>query len=257
MTFLHDIIEKKKPEILELYEDKGIHFFKEALDLEGLSPANFKTALGSQKLSLIAEIKKASPSKGIIREDFDPVDLMEDFETHGAAALSVLTEQHYFKGHPNFIPLLKAQGIVPILRKDFIIDPIQVFESKYLGADAILLIKAILSTDQIKLLTETADALELDVLLEIHSEEELDQIADLPLDLIGINNRDLTTFETDKALASSLYEKVKATFPDAQIVAESGYNTPQDLAELEEQGFTAVLIGEGLAKNPDLLHYFG
>ncbi len=256
-SFLSAIIEKKKTDVQTLYVTKGLSFFRQKA-AENTAMPRFKTAMQKSGLNLIAEIKKASPSKGVIREDFDPIQLATSFQAAGAAALSVLTEPHFFLGKPEYIPKIKQVCQLPVLRKDFIIDPIQVYESKYLGADAILLIKAILDDESCQILIDLAQDTGLDVLLEIHNVEEFEQIRHLRnVTMVGVNNRDLKSFHMNMNLAASLLPQINSAFGQSVVtVAESGYHTADELDVLSKQGFGAVLIGEGLAKHPDLMSFF-
>jgi indole-3-glycerol phosphate synthase len=256
-TILDNIIEGKKAEIASLYSEKGLSYFQQHVPItQSYHPGVFYNALKHPGLSLIAEIKKASPSKGIIRTEFDPIALAEEFNTSGASALSVLTEVSYFKGDPSYIQKIKKTVKLPILRKDFIIDPIQILESKKLGADAILLIKAILNIDTLRELQHLAHCVGLDVLVEVHNKAELDEIAPLGCPIIGINNRNLATFEVDIKTTIQLAKTLQFRQPKALLVAESGYTNAQQLNELPAVGVNAVLIGEGLATHPELLPYF-
>lgn len=251
--YLQRILDKKQIEIRHLYESYGIAFLKEKIERSVLPHYSLKAALSKPGLNLIAEVKRASPSKGIIRKEFDPLELAKSFQKMGASVISVLTERFFFLGDPVYIPLIKSSVFLPILRKDFITDPIQLYEAKAIGADAVLLIKAILDISTCQHLIEVARSLDLDILFEIHSEAELIEIQTLTgLDFIGINNRNLNTFETHIHQALQLYPQVKAIFPQALIVAESGYQQQSQLAELQHVGFSAVLIGEGLSINPQL-----
>ncbi|MFC1770692.1 indole-3-glycerol phosphate synthase TrpC [Candidatus Margulisiibacteriota bacterium] len=253
--FLTIITKHKKKEIETLYSDYGIQYFKDKCQ-KG-PDSSFYRALSQNGLNLIAEVKKASPSKGIIRKDFNHISIAKGFESSGASCISVLTDTDFFQGKPEFIPEIKQHTKLPVLRKDFIMDPIQVYQSKYLGADAILLIKAILNDTECQNLLNLASELKLDVLLEIHSEEELEQIKNLSqIRIIGINNRNLHTFNVDISLAPKLLGKINTHFSDICTVAESGYFTAAELSDLENTGFNGVLIGEGLAKNPELTSFF-
>ncbi|MFT5171526.1 MAG: indole-3-glycerol phosphate synthase [Candidatus Marinamargulisbacteria bacterium] len=255
-AFLEKIVEEKKKEITELHEKVGISFFKH--QTVSLPKKNlFYRALSRPGLALIAEVKKASPSKGVIREDFDPLALAVDFEKRGASAISVLTEKNYFLGHPDFLKGIKTKVSAPLLRKDFIFDPIQVYESKFLGADAILLIKALLPNSDCQELIDLATDLGLDVLLEVHDEIELEDALTLKnVKIIGVNNRDLKTFDVDKSLAVRLISLIKQSSDSILCVAESGYATIGDLTALKAQNIDAVLIGEGLAKVPEMMDFF-
>ena len=221
-------------------------------DLED-QPRGFARALRSMAESggtaLITEVKKGSPSKGIIRADFDPLEIAEIYQNYGATCLSVLTDQHYFHGHLRFLGLIREQVSLPLLRKDFIIDPYQVYEARVGGADAILLIAAALDDVQLNELTALAQELRLDVLLEVHDEAELERALRVPVELIGINNRDLRTFVTDLGVT----ERLAGRIPRHQLaVAESGIRTRADIERLQQAGAGAFLVGESLMKEEDI-----
>ncbi len=213
------------------YEVDPVRGFSSALSK---SPGRFP--------NLIAEVKKASPSKGVIREDFHPVEIAQIYEDGGAAALSVLTEERYFLGSPSYLRDIRAKVTLPILQKDFIIDEVQVYEARAWGADAILLITAILDDSQMKDYFDLAQTLSLDVLVEIHSEKELERVIEWA-PIIGINNRDLTTFETKLETTFRLLPEIPK---DRTIVSESGIRTREEIERLSEAGVHAVLIGETL-----------
>ncbi|MCP4049356.1 MAG: indole-3-glycerol phosphate synthase TrpC [bacterium] len=258
-NFLVKIINNKKTEIQEIKNRYGLEKLKkQALAIKHDLNNIFYDALSSNQLSIISEIKKASPSKGVIREDFNPVELAKEFKKKNSSALSVLTEKAFFQGSPDFIPEIKKQVNLPVLRKDFLIDPVQIYESKIIKADAVLLIKALLSEQQCQELIDTAESVNLDILLEIHTVAELNEIKNLSgRFLVGINNRDLHTFHTDTNNAINIFKKAKSAFPDKTLfVAESGYSNINQLKEINELGFNAVLIGEGLAKKPEILDFF-
>lgn len=195
--------------------------------------------------AIIAELKKASPSKGLIRKDFEAAPLARELESAGAAALSVLTDAPFFQGSLTNLDLASAATSIPCLRKDFIVDEYQIAEARAHHADAILLIAAALSDDELTRLTAAAHALELDVLCEVHSDDELARVRDLGCDCYGVNNRDLRTF--DVRLETSL-ELAAQLPPNAVHVAESGIHTAADLHRLREAGFEAFLIGESLMR---------
>jgi indole-3-glycerol phosphate synthase len=198
--------------------------------------------------AMISEIKKASPSKGLIREDFDPPVLAKSFEAGGAAALSVLTDAKYFQGSLAYLEAASRAVNIPCLRKDFIVDPFQVLEARAFGADAILLIVASHTDAQLAALRDEAHTHELDVLCEVHSSEELKRAVDLGFNLIGVNSRDLRTFEMHPDL---LFQLVKQ-MPDATIkVAESGLRTTEEIGQLRDAGYDAFLMGETLMRQPD------
>ncbi len=221
-------------------------------DIEDV-PRGFARALRTMAASggtaIIAEVKKGSPSKGIIRADFDPVAIAEHYQRGGATCLSVLTDQDYFYGHLRNLGLIREQVSLPLLCKDFIIDPYQLYQARLAGADAVLLIAAALEDDQLQELADQARELRLDTLLEVHDAVELQRALPLPVDLIGINNRDLRTFVTDL----SVTETLAALIPAAQLaVAESGINTRADIERLQKAGARAFLVGESLMREADI-----
>jgi indole-3-glycerol phosphate synthase len=254
MSILDKIVMTKQREIAAMQGAGQGHVFQES-GFQFERPS-FREAICQQGLSLIAEIKKASPSKGVIREQFSPVVLAKSL-SQSASALSVLTDRDYFMGDPLYIPLIRQQVMIPVLRKEFIIDPIQVYQAKWLGASAILLIKAILDDNTACSLLDLATKIGLDVLFEVHAEDELRwALAQEKIQILGINSRDLRHFTIDQ---DALYRKLtlaKKTRPDMIVVAESGIQHTSDLDRLSEIGIDAVLIGEGLAKNPSLLERF-
>ena len=205
----------------------------------------FKEALKKSGLSVISEVKKASPSKGVIAEDFRPVEIAIAYEDAGAAAISCLTEEHYFKGGSKYFADIRAKVDIPMLRKDFIFDEYQIYEAKVLGADAILLIAAILSEEKIKEFYDLAKSLEIDCLVEVHNEKELKKVVACGCDIIGINNRNLKTFDVDLNTTSKLAPLIPY---EAVLVSESGMKDENDMKNVKEQGADAVLIGETFMK---------
>ena len=198
---------------------------------------------------LIAEVKKASPSKGLIRADFDPEAIAKAYQSGGATCLSVLTDQDYFKGHMDYMVAARGAVDLPVLRKDFMIDPLQVTEARAYGADAILIIMAAVDDALAAELEDAAMALDMDVLVEIHDAEELDRARGLKSPLLGINNRNLKTMETSLNTAETLLQN----FPENRIaVAESGLFTPDDLARMAKHHARCFLIGESLMRQDDV-----
>lgn len=214
------------------------------------APRGFRHALaGGPGVSLIAEVKKASPSAGLIRPDFDPVRIATAYQAAGARAISVLTDREFFQGHEQFLCDVRAAVGLPLLRKDFILDETQVLQARALGADAYLLIVACLAPQRLADLMRYGSELGMDALVEVHDERELHAALDAGAELVGINNRNLHTFEVDLATT----ERLAPLFPDSvTLVAESGIKTPADVARLKSAGIHAVLIGETLMRAADL-----
>jgi indole-3-glycerol phosphate synthase len=198
--------------------------------------------------AVIAEIKKASPSRGIIREDFDPVRIAAAYAANGATCLSVLTDERFFQGHDEFLPAAKAEAGLPVLRKDFTVDPYQVFEARALGADCILLIAAALDDRMMRELAATAMGVGIDVLVEVHDREELERALMLRTPLIGINNRNLRTFETRLDVTLGLVGDV---YPDRVVVTESGISSRADVELMRRHDVNCFLVGEVLMRAPD------
>jgi indole-3-glycerol phosphate synthase len=208
----------------------------------------FTRSLNTTGRRIIAEIKKASPSKGLIRADFDPVWIARNYAAHGAAAISVLTEDRFFEGSLQYLEQVRTAVDVPLLRKDFILDPYQIVEAKSYGADAVLLIAALLEPESIRQLREMAEALSLDVLVEVHSRNELEAAIGAGARVIGINNRDLRTFEVSLSTTEDLASWVP---PDATIVCESGIDRIEAIRRVEKLGVHVFLIGESLMRASD------
>ena len=214
-----------------------------------LSERNFRKAISVPgKLSLIAEIKRRSPSKGMLRERFDPVSLAQTLQEAGAAALSVLTDEHYFGGHLEFLRDAKHFTEIPVLRKDFIVDPYQVYEAVFYEADAVLLIVRILTEDLLIQCMQAADTAGVESLVEVHSEAEVKLALSLGAHVIGINQRDLRTFQVDPTLLEKLIPKIP---PGKIIVAESGIQSAEDVRRMKRLGVHAILVGEALMTAPN------
>ncbi|MFT7673847.1 MAG: indole-3-glycerol phosphate synthase, partial [Gammaproteobacteria bacterium] len=198
--------------------------------------------------AVIAEIKKASPSKGVIREDFRPAEIAQSYALSGATCLSVLTDVDFFQGHDDYLGMAREACSLPVIRKDFVVDEYQVYEARVLGADCILLIVAALSDDQLKCFYDLAIAIGLDVLVEVHNVAELDRALILGLSLIGINNRNLRTFETSLDTTIDLLSRV----PDGcLVVTESGIHTIDDVHRMQSHGVNAFLVGEAFMRAGD------
>jgi len=246
-TYLDNIIEYKKTELEE--RKRKIPYSALKMQIQSAkAPKDFKASLMAKGTRVIAEVKKASPSKGIIREDFDHIAIAESYEKGGAAAISVLTDAHFFKGDIEYLSQIRQVVNIPLLRKDFIIDEYQVVEAKVYGADAILLIATVLSLDDLKYLYELSRSLGMQVLVEVHDRKDLKKALKAGADIIGINNRDLKKFKTDINITAQLARLIP---DDKIIVSESGINSAEDIAFLKEGGAHAFLIGEAFMREAD------
>jgi len=213
-------------------------------------PRDFRKAISARPAPrLITEVKKASPSRGVIRRDFDPVVIARTYEANGASAISVLTDERFFQGHAGYLAMIKEATRLPVLRKDFLIDVWQIYESRAIGADAVLLIAGILSQSQLEEFLRAAESLGMAALVEVHSRKELERVLETPAQIIGINNRDLNTFRVDLQTTLDLVPLVPE---ELTLVSESGIHTREDLETLAEYGVDAALIGEALMAAPDI-----
>lgn len=245
-VFLEKIVAATQARIAQL---KSRHSIKSLLQsAKGHERRPFMHALTLHPPAIIAEIKKASPSRGLLISDFDPLRLALEYETGGAAALSIVTEPEFFQGSDGWVSNLRAATRLPVLRKDFVLDPIQVAEAASLGADAVLLIARILSPVQLRELHEAANAAGLDVLFEAHDEADLEKISQCDAKLVGINARNLDTFVVD----TEQFSRLRAMVPNGAVaVAESGIDSPARIQSAMRQGYSAFLIGESLVKSDD------
>jgi indole-3-glycerol phosphate synthase len=260
MTILQEIAEKTRLRVAKAKESAPFEQVREQALALPVSPAlTFEQALKAPGLSCICEVKKASPSKGIIAEDFPYLAIAREYEEAGAAAISVLTEPKYFLGSDQYLREIAVAVKIPVLRKDFVIDPYQIYEAKILGAQAVLLICALLDTDTLAQYLQTTRELGLSALVEIHNEAEAEQAltagarilnqdrrSKVPPLIIGINNRNLKTFAVDTGMSVRLKNLLPA---DIITVAESGIQSPEDISALRDSGIDAVLIGESLMRS--------
>ncbi len=250
--FLERIVEDKRREVERL--KAGLSVARAEREIAELPPCRgFEDALARRRkrpVGLIAEVKKASPSKGLIRADFDPVRLAKAYEEAGADCISVLTDVPHFQGHPGYLRQVREAVGLPLLRKDFIIDERQIYEARLLGADAVLLIAAILTREQLSAFHDLARAVGLDVLVEVHDRAELETVLEIgKATLIGVNNRNLRTFHTDLKVTEEL---VPLMPPQVTAVSESALSMPGDIDRVRRAGAKAVLIGEHFMRQPDV-----
>ena len=240
------------------YKQEEVRLQKDQLPLSELrqvlfdvSPTrDFKTAISTPgQINLIAEVKKASPSKGIIRQDFDPTAIAQIYQSSGASAISILTDERFFQGSLSYLTAIRENTSIPLLRKDFIIDEYQIYQARAAGADAILLITAILEVTQMQSFLNKAHSLNLDCLVEVHTESELKRALDTDAQIIGINNRDLKTFQTNLDTTLRLRKLIPK---DKFVVSESGIHSRQDVEMLQEFGINAILVGESLMRSTDI-----
>ena len=245
MTILDDIVKNTKAKLIEKKAAVSLDDIKLQLSTLDLPKGKFKASFTGKAEAIIAEIKKASPSAGIISENFDPIQKAQEYEAFGAVALSILTEEDFFLGSNQYLKDVKAITSLPILRKDFMVDEYQIYEAKLIGADCILLIASILSDIEITNFVALAEVLELDYLIEVHDAEELQRVEHFKNALIGVNNRNLKTFEVDINNSVNLKNSFSG---DNIFIAESGIKNKDDMNYLKEKGMSAFLIGESLMR---------
>ncbi len=250
---LDDIVIKQKERIAKEKKEKNMESLKrEVLNISLGEKFFFEESLRVKDFSFICEIKKASPSKGVIVEKFPYIDIAQEYETAGASAISVLTEPNFFKGNDKYLKDISGIVNIPVLRKDFIIDEYQIYQAKLIGADAILLICAILDETTLKNFLHLAKSLKLSCLVETHNEEEIKKTLNIGADIIGINNRDLKTFTVD--INTSL--KLRKLIPSNKIlISESGIKTAEDIRILKDIGFNGALIGESMMLSDNKIEF--
>ena len=258
---LNKIIAVKREEVAAAVEQKPLPAMRADAESRVLTrdfTGALRAKIAAGKPAVIAEIKKASPSKGVLRAEFIPADIAQSYAEYGAACLSVLTDQQFFQGSIDYLKQARASCSLPVLRKDFIVDAYQVYESRVMGADCILLIAACLDDARMKEFEAIAMSLDMAVLVEVHDEAELERALKLKTPLIGVNNRDLNTFEVSLETTLRLKGKVPA---DRLLVAESGISTLEDVRRLREAKINAFLVGEAFMRADDpgaaLAHLFG
>jgi len=252
-TVLVKILQRKIEEVIERSGKTSIEQLKQKAAMQN-PPRGFIKAMlakvAAGEPAVIAEVKKASPSKGVIREDFNPAEIAESYENAGAACISVLTDRDFFQGHESFLVEARAETDIPLIRKDFIIDEYQIYEARAMGADCILLIVAafIQDPEKLEVLHRLANQLDMDVLVEVHDSEELEIALALDLQMVGINNRNLHNFETSLNNTFDLLDKIPA---DVLVVTESGIHCIDDVAAMREKGVNAFLVGEAFMRADD------
>lgn len=251
-SILQKIVDHKRTEIAAAQAEVSLDAVIGAAE-KAAPPLDFVQALGQRKaagsIGLIAEVKKASPSKGIIRADFDPVAIARTYAKHGAACISVLTDEHFFQGHLDFLRQIRSAVDVPLLRKEFVLDAYQVYEARAAGADAVLLIAECLDGETLQELHQSIESLGMTALVELYDADNIDKVMACNPKLVGVNNRDLNTFEVD--LGHSV--RVKNQLPESvTFVSESGIFTNSDVVMLKQNGVDAMLVGESLMRSDDI-----
>jgi indole-3-glycerol phosphate synthase len=248
VNILHEIAERTRQRVEAQKKIQSSEQMIELAQKTDVGSFPFEEALKTKDIAFICEIKRASPSKGVIAEDFPYVDIAREYEVAGAAAISVLTEPFYFKGHDVHLREIASRVSIPLLRKDFTVDSYMIYEAKILGASAVLLICSLLKPDTLAEYIAIAHSIGLSALVEAHSADEVDMALKSGARVVGVNNRNLKTFEVDMKLSERLRKLVP---PDVLFVSESGIKTPDDVAKLREIGADAVLIGESIMRSSD------
>lgn len=248
---LKKILATKLAEVVEARATKPLTLMRSEAEAAP-PPRDFvgaiRARIAANRPAIIAEIKKASPSKGVIRKDFRPAEIAATYAAHGAACLSVLTDKQYFQGSPEYLKQARAACSIPVLRKDFMVEPYQVYEARAMGADCILIIAAALDLPRMRELEAIAQSLGMGVLVEVHDGEELDLALQLETPLVGINNRNLRTFDVTLETTLNLLSHIP---PDRIVVTESGIFTPQDVALMRSHNVNTFLVGEAFMRAPD------
>ena len=246
---LDQIVAHKLTEIAAAKSRRPIAEIKSAL-IDAATPRNFVAALKTHHpMGLIAEVKRASPSAGMIRESFDPVEIARIYESHGAACISVLTDEHFFQGRLSYLTEIRQNTLIPVLRKDFILDPYQIYEARAAGADAVLLIAECLSDQQLQELYAVTLELGMQALVEVYERENVARALKLAPDFLGVNNRNLQTFETRLEHTIDLRQDIPN---EILLVGESGIHSREDVRKLQSAGVHAMLVGESLMRAPDI-----
>lgn len=248
-TILDEIVAYKRDFVAAQMQRVSFDEMAEKAGDAPVPPCFFEGLVDSDDIAVIAEVKKASPSKGVIRADFDPVAIAKIYADNGASALSVLTDEKYFQGSATYLTQIGESVSLPILRKDFTVDPYQIFEAKALGASAVLLIVSVLTPEELAAHLSLCRDLNLDALVEVHTEEEVVIAMDAGAEIVGINNRNLKTFETTLDTTFRLMDCLPG---DVVKVSESGIYTRDDVVRLRRAGADAVLVGESLMRQPDI-----
>ncbi|MCM1334738.1 MAG: indole-3-glycerol phosphate synthase TrpC [Bacteroides sp.] len=249
MDILQEIARRTKERVVALKKEIPLSSVKRAALKADITPPSFRDALRREPIALICEVKRASPSKGMIRQDFPYLNIAKEYEKAGAAAISCLTEPFYFMGKSQYLREIASAVKLPVLRKDFIVDEYMIYETKLIGASAILLICSLLPPKRLKEYLDLAHSLGLSALVEAHDEAEVASAVEAGAQIIGINNRNLRDFTVDLSLSTRLRELVPR---DRIFVSESGIRTPEDIQRLRESGVNAVLIGETLMKSGNI-----